>query len=129
MVKHSWKPFCQRLFSSSVAFLMTSLASKNRRPFVTAHSFVDLYETYLSGIKRVASPRIAMYQATATSVLDHHMSLFHFILYFFNGRCFLYIEITKFTPPQKKRKKGGKKGEKSGLKQISSYSTYVNFCL
>ena len=113
---------------------MTSLASKNRRPFVTAHSFVDLYETYLSGIKRVASPRIAMYQATATSVLDHHMSLFHFILYFFNGRCFLYIEITKFTPPQKKRKKGEKKERKAALNKsrhtrrtsISVYNLLIN---
>ena len=28
-----WKPFCESLFSSFVAFLMGSVASQNRRPF------------------------------------------------------------------------------------------------
>ena len=31
--KHSWKPFCESLFSSSVAFLVTSVAAQKRRPF------------------------------------------------------------------------------------------------
>ena len=31
--KRSWKPFCESLFSSSVAFLIISVASQKRRPF------------------------------------------------------------------------------------------------
>jgi len=31
--KHSWKPFCESLFSSYVAFLMTSVVSQMCRPF------------------------------------------------------------------------------------------------
>jgi hypothetical protein len=31
--KHSWKPFRERIFSSSVAFLMTSVAAKEHLPF------------------------------------------------------------------------------------------------
>jgi hypothetical protein len=33
MLDHSWKPFCESLFSSSVALLMLSAASQKRRPF------------------------------------------------------------------------------------------------
>ena len=32
-LKHSWKPFCESRFSSSIAFLIMSLGSQQRQPF------------------------------------------------------------------------------------------------
>jgi hypothetical protein len=81
-----------------------SVASQNRRPFVTSHSFVGMYEPYVSDKVSV-------------------VPLLKCIFYFFHERWFLYIEIKQFIHEEKRNKKRNE----SGFKQISSDLKYINF--
>jgi len=47
--KHSWKPFCEGLFSSSVAFLTVSVTKQNRRLLNTDFSRRNRY--YSAGVR------------------------------------------------------------------------------